>query len=70
VQQGIALRQYFVDRDGNPALTTDGQLIHLLIDDDGQTFARCRGATDMAPVEVPLGSAIKPTPKDYTVRRH
>lgn len=64
VKQGIALRQYFVDRDGNPVLTTDGRPIHLLIDDDGHHVLDVAGQPIIAPVEVPLGSAIKPTPND------
>ncbi len=64
VKQGIALGQYFVDRDGNPVLTTDGRPIHLLIDDNGRDVLDEAGQPIVAPVEVPLGSAIKPTPKD------
>jgi hypothetical protein len=33
---GLALRQYFIDRDGNPVLTVDGRPVHLLVDDRGQ----------------------------------
>jgi hypothetical protein len=29
---GLALRQYFIDRDGNPVLTADGQPVHRLVD--------------------------------------
>lgn len=63
VKQGIALRQYFVDRDGNPVLTADGRPIHFLIDDDGHHVLDEAGQPIVAPVEVPLGSAIKATPK-------
>jgi hypothetical protein len=35
-REGLALRQYFIDRDGNPVLTVDGRPVHLLVDDRGQ----------------------------------
>jgi len=64
VKQGIALRQYFIDRDGNPVLTTDGRPVHLLIDDDGRDVLDEAGQPIVAPVEIPPGSAIRRTPKD------
>jgi hypothetical protein len=33
---GLALRQYFIDRDGNPVLTADGQPVHRLVDQQRQ----------------------------------
>lgn len=63
MKQGIALRQYFVDRDGNPVLTTDGRPVHLLIDEDGRHVLDEAGQPIAAPVEIPPGSVIKPTPK-------
>ena len=62
IKQGIALRQYFVDRDGNPVLTTDGRPIHLLIDDDGNEVLDEQGQLIVAAVDIPPGSAIKATP--------
>lgn len=63
VKQGVALRQYFIDRDGNPVLTTDGRPVHLLIDDDGRHVLDEAGQPIVAPVEIPPGSAIERTPK-------
>ena len=60
LQQGIALRQYFVDRDGNPILTTDGRPVHVLIDDEGRFVLDEAGHPIIAAVEVPPGSALKP----------
>lgn len=34
-RQELALRQYLVDRDGNPVLTTDGRPVHFLLDERG-----------------------------------
>ncbi len=55
VTQGIALRQYFIDRDGNAVLTTDGRPIHLLVDDDGHNVLDEAGQPIIAPVEIPPG---------------
>ena len=58
---GQALRQYFVDRDGNPVLTTDGRPVHLVHDEAGQWVLDAEGRPTMAPVEIPEGSAVRPS---------
>jgi hypothetical protein len=63
VKQGIALRQYFVDRDGNPVLTTDGRPVHILIDDEGHHVLDEAGQPIVVPVEVPPSSVMQRTPK-------
>lgn len=50
-RQGLTLRQYIIDRDGNPVLTADGRPVHLVQDADGQTI--------VGPVEVPPGCRVK-----------
>jgi hypothetical protein len=60
---GQALRQYFVDRDGSPVLTTDGRPVHLVHDEAGQWVLDAAGHPTMAPVEVPKGSAVRPSPE-------
>jgi hypothetical protein len=64
VTQGIWLRQYFIDRDGNPVLTVDGRPVHLLIDEEGYPVLDEVGQPIIAPVEIPPGSAIKAPPTD------
>lgn len=50
-RQGLALRQYIIDRDGNPVLTADGRPVHLVEDADGQTI--------VGPVEIPPGCRVR-----------
>jgi hypothetical protein len=56
VRQGVALRQYFIDRDGNPVLTSDGRPVHLLIDDEGRLVLDEEGRPIVTAVDVPEGS--------------
>jgi ATP-dependent Clp protease ATP-binding subunit ClpA len=53
VRQRGALKQYFVDRDGNPILTADGQLIHVQIDELGNNVVDGEGRPLIGPVDVP-----------------
>lgn len=55
---GSALRQYLIDRDGNPVLTVDGQPVHLLVDDKGKLILDEQGNPILAAVEVPRSSSI------------
>lgn len=57
-RQGLALRQYFVDRDGNPVLTTDGRPVHLLRDEQGQHVLDAEGTPIITAVEIPPGSQV------------
>jgi hypothetical protein len=59
VQQGTALRQYVVDRDGNPVLTTDGRPIHVLIDEQGNEVLDAEGRPMIGAVEIPPGSRLE-----------
>jgi predicted DNA-binding transcriptional regulator AlpA len=58
VEQGTALRQYLVDRDGNPVLTTDRRPIHLLVDEQGHQVLDAAGRSMIGPVEIPPGSRL------------
>jgi hypothetical protein len=40
---GIALRQYFIDRDGNPVLTADGRPVHMLVNEHGDRVRDAEG---------------------------
>ena len=63
-KQGIALRQYRIDRDGYPVLTTDGKTIHSLIDDDGRYVLDEEGNHIDAVIEPPPGALVRAYPKD------
>ena len=53
-RQGIALRQYFIDRDGNPVLTADGRPVHMLVNEHGAQVRDAEGRI-IGPVEIPPG---------------
>lgn len=58
------VRQYFVDRDGSPVLTTDGRPVHLLRDEEGKPAHGEEGQLLLTPVEMPDGCAgVKPGPE-------
>jgi hypothetical protein len=56
---GIALRQYFIDRDGNPVLTADGRPVHMLVDEHGDPVRDAEGRS-IGPVEIPPGCRVEP----------
>jgi hypothetical protein len=56
---GLALRQYFIDRDGNPVLTADGRPVHLLVDEHGNRILDSEGR-GIGPVEIPPGCRVEP----------
>jgi Clp amino terminal domain, pathogenicity island component len=56
---GLALRQYFIDRDGNPVLTSDGRPVHMLVDEHGNRVLDSEGR-GVGPVEVPPGCRVEP----------
>jgi predicted DNA-binding transcriptional regulator AlpA len=58
-RQGLALRQYFIDRDGNPVLTADGRPVHLLVDEHGQDVLDAEGRPTIGAVEVPPGCRVR-----------
>jgi len=60
VGRGAALRQYLVDRDGNPVLTTDGRPLDVLVDEQGQPVLDAEGRPTIRPVEIPPGSQVQP----------
>ena len=62
--QGIALRQYRIDRDGYPVLTTDGKPIHGLIDEDGRDVLDEHGCHIDTVVNVPPGALMHAYPKE------
>ncbi len=55
---GMLARQYFIDRDGYPVLTTDGQPVHLVVDEDGMPVLDARGRHRFGPIEVPPGGEV------------
>jgi Clp amino terminal domain, pathogenicity island component len=55
---GIALRQYFIDRDGNPILTADGRPVHMLVNEHGDWVRDAEGRS-IGPVEIPPGCRVK-----------
>jgi hypothetical protein len=57
---GLELRQYFVDRDGNPVLTRDGQPVHTGLDEHGREVLDEDGWPRVVPVEIPEGSRVEP----------
>jgi hypothetical protein len=62
-RQGLALRQYFIDRDGTPVLTADGRPVHLLVDEHGNHVLDAEGR-GIGPVEIPSGCRVEaPDPR-------
>jgi len=57
-RHGIALRQYFIDRDGHPVLTADGQPVHVLVNEHGDEVRDAEGRS-IGPVEIPPGCRVK-----------
>jgi Clp amino terminal domain, pathogenicity island component len=55
---GIALRQYFIDRDGHPVLTADGRPVHMLVNEHGDEVRDSEGRR-IGPVEIPPGCRVK-----------
>jgi hypothetical protein len=47
--------QYFIDRDGYPVLTTDGQPVHFVVDNDTVPIRDEQGHHMLGPVEIPDG---------------
>jgi Clp amino terminal domain, pathogenicity island component len=62
IKQGLALRQYLVDRDGNPVLTTDGRPVHFLLDEQGSPVLDADGRRMLGAVEIPPGSHVEAGP--------
>lgn len=62
VRQGMALRQYLVDRDGRPVLTTDGRPVDVLVDAQGQPVLDAAGRPIIRAVEIPPGSHVEAGP--------
>jgi hypothetical protein len=58
-RQGLALRQYFIDRDGNPVLTADGRPVHLLVDESGQEVLDAEGRPIIGVVGIPPGCRVR-----------
>jgi hypothetical protein len=58
---GIALRQYVIDRDGNPVLTAYGRPVHLLVNEYGEEVRDAEGRS-IGAVEIPPGCARWPPP--------
>ena len=55
---GMLARQYFLDRDGYPVLTTDGRPVHVVVDEHGIPVRDEQGHERLGPVEVPEGGTV------------
>lgn len=60
---GLELRQYLVDRDSNPVLTSDGRPVHLVHDEHGKPVQDPDGQLLIVPVEIPEGSHLESPPR-------
>ena len=58
VRAGMIARQYFLDRDGYPVLTTDGRPVHFVVDEHGIPVLDPEGRYALGPVEVPPGATV------------
>ena len=56
--KGMVGRQYFVDRDGYPVLTSDGRPVHLVADDDTVPILDEHGRHRFGPVDIPPGGEL------------
>jgi hypothetical protein len=56
---GYALRQYYIDRDGYPVLTSDGRPVHAVLDEHGREVTDEDGRPLIAPVQIPDGSSVE-----------
>jgi Clp amino terminal domain, pathogenicity island component len=57
-RSGMLPRQYLIDRDGYPVLTTDGQPVHVVVNEHGLPVLDEQGQPMLGPVEVPPGAEI------------
>jgi predicted DNA-binding transcriptional regulator AlpA len=55
---GMLGRQYFIDRDGYPVLTTDGRPVHVVVDEDTVPILDEHGHEMLGPVEIPEGASM------------
>lgn len=59
VSEGAFPRQYWIDRDGHPVLTTTGQPVHDVDGPDGTPTVDDGGRGALTPVDVPQGSRVE-----------
>jgi hypothetical protein len=57
-KKGMLGRQYFIDRDGYPVLTTDGRPVHIVVDEDTVAVLDEHGHERIGPVEIPQGARL------------
>jgi hypothetical protein len=57
-KKGTLGRQYFIDRDGYPVLTTDGRPVHVVVDEDTVPVLDEHGHESIGPVEIPQGARM------------
>jgi hypothetical protein len=60
---GRYIRQYFIDRDGYPVLTTEGRPIHSLVNEAGEPVRDEHGKPMIGPVEIPPGCEVRHRPR-------
>jgi hypothetical protein len=58
LRAGMVSRQYLLDRDGYPVLTTDGRPVHVVVDEHGMPVLDEQGHEMLGPVEVPEGGTV------------
>jgi len=56
--EGRAVRQYFVDADGEMVRTTDGRFVHILFDERGQPVRGADGLPVLVAVDPPQGARV------------
>jgi predicted DNA-binding transcriptional regulator AlpA len=57
-KKGMLGRQYFIDRDGYPVLTTDGHPVHIVVDENTVPVLDEHGHHVLGPVEIPQGARL------------
>jgi hypothetical protein len=57
-KKGMLGRQYFIDRDGYPVLTTDGRPVHIVVDEDTVPVLDEHGHEMLGAVEIPKGAEM------------
>jgi predicted DNA-binding transcriptional regulator AlpA len=62
-KKGMLGRQYFIDRDGYPVLTTDGHPVHIVVDEDTVPVLDEHGHEMLGPVEIPDGARMITEPE-------
>jgi predicted DNA-binding transcriptional regulator AlpA len=60
ITRGHWVLQYFVDRDGHPVRTADGQFVQVPVDEGGNPLPDAHGGPVLGPIDVPAGAVVPP----------